>query len=90
MRSQGGRDTYSNLITLCTECHTWVHAHPMKAGVMGLLLQAGRHPEAISVAHFCWPGRNIFLRDDGTINFWSNNGHTADPDDSGFFPAPRR
>ncbi len=87
MRSQGGPDTYSNLVTLCAECHRWAHANPAQAGLEGLLLIAGQHPEATSVRHFCWPGRNVFLGLDGTIQFW---GDMEDADVDGFVPHPRR
>jgi 5-methylcytosine-specific restriction endonuclease McrA len=31
-RSQLGHDALENLITLCAECHRWVHAFPLRDG----------------------------------------------------------
>jgi hypothetical protein len=36
-RGRGGQDMPSNLIRLCRECHSWVHANPLKAEEAGLL-----------------------------------------------------
>lgn len=36
-RSQGGRDTVSNLVDLCSSCHSWTHEHPEAAAALGLL-----------------------------------------------------
>lgn len=44
IRSQGGDDSDENLILLCQQHHTWVHAHPTEARDMGLLLSYGDDP----------------------------------------------
>ena len=44
-RSEGGKDTLSNLITLCSSCHTKVHSGKIKikGGVSGKLDQIAQH-----------------------------------------------
>jgi hypothetical protein len=37
LRSQGGTDELDNLLHVCTNCHTWIHAHPAKAVAFGWL-----------------------------------------------------
>jgi len=39
-RSQGGTDDASNTRDLCGACHGWVHAHPAKAYIRGLLARS--------------------------------------------------
>lgn len=68
MRSQGGGDTFSNLVTLCVRCHGWVHGNPAKASQEGWLLQASQPSCETAVAHHAWPAGPIWLRDDGTVS----------------------
>lgn len=70
MRSQGGKDTFSNLVTLCAGCHMWVHANPAAARAGGWLLGRGSEPAMVPVDHFRWPGGPILLSDDGTVSLW--------------------
>jgi 5-methylcytosine-specific restriction endonuclease McrA len=88
LRSQGGPDSYANLITLCAQCHGWVHAHPAQSYSRGYLLKSGWEPAQSAVTHFCWPGAGILLAEDGTIAFWS--GDAPETDEGGFRPVPRR
>lgn len=67
MRSQGGLDVFSNLITLCAGCHRWVHLHPREAREAGLLIPHGTEPASVPVRHHAWPAGPILLRDDSTI-----------------------
>lgn len=40
-RSQGGRDTVTNLLHLCKPCHDFTHAHPQWANEHGYLIRSG-------------------------------------------------
>jgi hypothetical protein len=43
-RRRGGTNAYSNLIDLCLECHSWIHAHGGFGGpanLLGLALSSG-------------------------------------------------
>jgi 5-methylcytosine-specific restriction endonuclease McrA len=68
MRSQGGKDTFSNLVTLCVRCHEWVHHHPALAAQGGLLLRAGSDSTTTALHHWSW-SQHVLLCDDGTISF---------------------
>lgn len=39
MRSQGGGDELSNLLTVCAPCHRYIHAHPAESYKNGWLLR---------------------------------------------------
>lgn len=67
MRSQGGADTFANLVTLCAACHRWVHLHPLKARELGLLVTHGTEPATVAIRHHAWPAGPILLRDDSTV-----------------------
>jgi len=41
MRSQGGKDSLDNLISVCRAHHDWIHAHPARSYDLDLL----RHPD---------------------------------------------
>lgn len=43
-RSQGGSDAPENLVTLCAAHHGWVHEHPEKARLAGLLQKSSDNP----------------------------------------------
>ena len=60
-RSQGGKDTPENLITLCNPCHRWVHDHPMAARREGLLLSRHANPALVPVDHHLWPAGPVLL-----------------------------
>jgi hypothetical protein len=70
LRSHGGDSSFANLVTLCTGCHQWVHAHPSSARGAGWLTGHGGVPAEIPVDHFSWPGQPVLLNEDGTISFW--------------------
>lgn len=70
LRSQGGPSTYSNQVTLCTKCHSQMHASPRLAHGLGMILRHGDEPELTPIQHFCWPATLIYLKDDGSITFF--------------------
>lgn len=39
----------ANLISLCRDCHNWVHANPFAAHQLGYLLKTGEDPEVIPI-----------------------------------------
>jgi hypothetical protein len=49
LRSQGGDDSPANLLRLCLECHTWVHANPAEAYETGYLVHSWDDPATIEV-----------------------------------------
>jgi hypothetical protein len=67
-RSQCGSNNPQNLITLCFECHCWVHANPYAANKLGLLLRHGEDPALIPVRHFLWPAGKVWLSADLSFN----------------------
>lgn len=71
MRSQGGTDTFANLVTLCAICHEWVHHNPALAMLDGWLLFAGTEPDEVPVRHFAWMHKPMLLANDGTVSFWA-------------------
>ena len=40
-RAQGGSDELGNLLWLCNNCHSWVHANPERSYTLGLLRRMG-------------------------------------------------
>lgn len=66
-RSQLGRDSWVNLITLCATCHEWVHRNPDEARNGGWLLRGTDDPAQAEVDHWLWPAGPVFLEDDGGI-----------------------
>jgi hypothetical protein len=44
MRRRDGHHDVANLIRLCFDCHSWVHAHPANAREVGMILPALRKP----------------------------------------------
>ena len=66
-RSQGGRNTPENLVTLCgsgvTECHGWVHQNITQAKVFGWLLDGTADPalEGVTYASERRPGMILWL-----------------------------
>ena len=73
-RSQGGPDTFANLVTLCADCHSWVHGEPALARAEGWLCSKGTDPAQVPVDHFAWPADPVLLNADGTITFWGSRG----------------
>lgn len=71
-RSQGGRDTCWNLITLCTAHHKWVHANPYAARRLGYLLASHSDPAKIPVDHALWPAGPVLLGEDLTFQLWAS------------------
>lgn len=65
LRSQGGRDSLANLISLCgsgtTGCHGWVHRHVAKAREHGLIVPSWADPAETPVR--TWRGL-VLLTDD--------------------------
>lgn len=41
LRAQGGSDGIDNLLWVCTDGHTWIHAHPEASYDAGWMLRAG-------------------------------------------------
>lgn len=70
MRSQGGGNYPENLITLCTECHHWVHHNPHAARREGLLLKATDNSYRFPVRHSMWPAGPVVLGPDLTVILW--------------------
>ena len=65
LRSQGGKDSYSNLIAIHPACHQRVHASPAAAYEAGWMVPSWAQPEE-------WPlrlpdGRTIRLSPDGDV-----------------------
>lgn len=54
----------ANLITLCRDCHSYIHDHPEESYALGFLVKASETPEDIPV----WVGtrQKMILKDDGT------------------------
>jgi len=69
-RSQGGKDTFSNLITLCSKCHDFVHARQPQGRAEGWLLSRGMESAEVPVDHAAWPAGPVLLADDGTVSLW--------------------
>jgi hypothetical protein len=69
-RSQGGRDDSSNLITLCSACHNWVHANPYAAREGGWLLRPTDDPSMVPVRHKMWPAAPVWLGSDLDFVLW--------------------
>jgi hypothetical protein len=69
-RSQGGGESWGNLVTLCAACHDWVHAHPSAARGDGWLLARGTVAEQVPVPHYGWPASEVLLCGDGTVQLW--------------------
>ncbi len=49
LRSQGGGEEFSNLLRLCNECHTWVHANPSEAYAAGFLVHSWADPADVQL-----------------------------------------
>lgn len=66
LRSQGGRDLGSNLISLCgsgtTGCHGWVHANPEQAQRGGWVVRSDMDPHHVPL--LCFMRGWVLLRDD--------------------------
>jgi arginine/ornithine N-succinyltransferase beta subunit len=41
----------ANLISLCRECHTYIHAHPAYAYESGYLVHSWDDPEIVKIIH---------------------------------------
>lgn len=80
LRSQGGPSTWANQVTLCTVCHSWVHAKPVAAHAAGLILWAGEEPADVQVAHWCWPAAPIWLNEDSTVTLVRGDDETSAKD----------
>lgn len=63
LRSRGGDNRASNLITLCRTCHGWVHSMPLASSAAGLMLIAAVDPSGATVE--TWRGE-VRLHDDFT------------------------
>ena len=70
-RSHGGQDISENLITLCAECHDWVHHNPYAARREGLLLSRGTDPATVPVDHKLWPSGPVYLGPECTFSLWA-------------------
>ena len=70
-RSQGGRDDSQTLVTLCAQCHSWVHQHPMAARREGLLLSRGTDPATVPIDHHMFPAGPVLLGPDLTFQLWA-------------------
>ncbi|CAB0571863.1 HNH endonuclease [Corynebacterium diphtheriae] len=64
LRSQGGKDTPSNLVHICTRCHDWIHNNPKDAAALGLIITRGRPSEKTKILR---RSRWVTLADDGEI-----------------------
>ena len=49
LRSQGGDESADNLLRVCLECHTYIHAEPASAYAMGWLVKSYEDPSAVPV-----------------------------------------
>jgi hypothetical protein len=70
-RSQGGQDDAQNQITLCAECHIYVHGNPMAARREGLLLSRGTDPALVPVDHHQFPDGPVLLGPELTFKLWA-------------------
>src|SRR5262245_27138303 len=62
-RRRAGGDALSNLLMLCTRCHTYVHTHPAEARDHGWIVSAYAEPLDTPVLI---AGRRWLLTDEGT------------------------
>jgi HNH endonuclease len=44
-RSRGGTNAPDNLINVCLDCHSWIHANPERSNALGLSLHANESEE---------------------------------------------
>lgn len=65
LRAQGGPDTFENLVTLCSRCHTWAHGHPALACLAGFIVVSGGGPAIMPVAW--WDDTRRLLLPDGSF-----------------------
>lgn len=49
LRSQGGDDSADNLLRVCLDCHTMIHAEPARAYAAGWLVQSWNEPSNVPV-----------------------------------------
>ena len=47
LRSQGGGDEKTNLLRVCLDCHTWIHANPSESYARGLLVHSWADPALV-------------------------------------------
>lgn len=66
-RSRRGGDEVSNGLLLCgsgtTDCHGWVHAHPVQARVSGFAVHTWENPRLVPVQHIMHG--LVYLDDEG-------------------------
>lgn len=79
LRSQGGRDTFANMVTLCARCHHWVHHNVRTARDAGWLVHANGRPAEVALRHHSWPAGAIWLNDDGTVSLIREGGMNPAP-----------
>lgn len=69
LRSQGGKNVLSNLISLCgsgtTGCHGWVHASPAKSRDLGLIVPSWAEPDEMPVR--TWHGLVLLTNDEDAL-----------------------
>lgn len=65
LRSQLGRHEVSNLIHICHNCHSWIHAHTGEAYRIGLLVRGYQEPADVMIAYR--NGGGVLLFEDGDL-----------------------
>lgn len=69
LRSQGGKNVISNLISLCgsgtTGCHGWAHANVADARAIGLIVPSWADPAETPVR--TWLGLVLLTDDEGNL-----------------------
>jgi hypothetical protein len=64
LRSAGSDERACNRVTLCQECHNFVHMHPSTSIDEGWLCGRYGDPAETPIRHFLWPGGLIVLTDE--------------------------
>jgi len=67
LRSQGGRDTFSNMIYLCAPCHETVHRERVEARDAGWIVHPQMNPAHVPIARYWLYRTAVLLADDGTL-----------------------
>ena len=67
LRSQGGRHSIENCVSICHMCHDWIHANPGISYEWGWLVKSYDHPEETPVRVI---GNWLHLSDTYTLVDW--------------------
>jgi len=76
LRSQGGDESAENLLRVCLECHTRIHAEPAEAYANGWLVKSFQNPAEVPVV----PTQ---MTVDGREEPWQQHTHDGDVEECG-------